>query len=116
MTVMPPGFRQPRRDLRRADPDLRDCLGDWALGMALGALLAVGLLLGDVLGLRTTLWRADRALAGSMLFIGGFALVAGGVASGGMAAWRAGRKDDDEPRGGRPIPALAFAAAPRRAR
>ena len=107
MTFMPPGFRRPRRGLRSADPPL----GDWALGMALGALLAVGLLLGDVLGLRTVLWRADRALAGSMLFIGGFALVAGGV-----AAWRPRRKDDDEPRGGRPIPALAFAAAPRRAR
>ena len=115
MTFMPPVFREPRRRWRRTDPVVRLVIGNWALGMALGALLATGMLLFDVLGLRTLLWRSDVKLAGAVLFIGSFALTFGGVMAAG-AAMLAGRDDDDEPRGGRRIPVLAFAAVSRRAR
>ena len=113
MTFMPPVFRGPRRRWRSTDPVVRLMVGNGALGMALGALLATGILLFDVLGLRTLLWRSDVRLAGSILFIGWFALTFGGVVAAG-AAILAGRDDDDEPRGGPKvplrIPALAYAA------
>jgi hypothetical protein len=115
MTFMPPVFREPRRRWRRVDPVVRLVVGNWALGMVLGALLATGMLLFDALGLRTLLWRSDVALAGTILFIGSFALTFGGVVAA-SAVMRAGQDDDDEPRGGLRAPTLAYAAAARRAR
>ena len=110
MTFMPPVFEDPRRRWRRADPVVRLVVGNWALGMALGALLATGMLLFDFLHLRSLLWRSDVRLAGTILFITSFAFTFGGVVAAG-AAMRAGQDDDDEPRGGQRAPRLAYAAA-----
>ncbi len=111
MTFMPPVFREPRRRWRGSVMQM--AVGDGTLGLALGALLATGALLFDVMGLRTYFWASHFAVMNSLLFIGAGALTLGGlvVASAAMAA---GRDDDDEPRGGRR--ALARVAVSRRMR
>ena len=109
MTYMPPVFENQRRRWRRTDRVLRMMLVNWALGLAVGATLAVGMLAFDVLGLRTLLWRSDIAVVGTVLFVGFFAFSFGGVVAA-TAAMRAGQDDDDEPRGGRRVPVYAYAA------
>ena len=108
MTYMPPVFEDQRRRWRRADPVVRMLLVNWALGLAVGATLAIVVLAVDALGLRTLLWRSDVAVMGTVLFIALFALSFGGIVAA-TAAMRAGQDDDDEPRGGRRAPALAYA-------
>ncbi|MDE3174541.1 MAG: hypothetical protein KGM15_00325 [Pseudomonadota bacterium] len=103
-------LEQQSRRWRRLDRVVRLIIVNWALGMAVGATLALGMLAFDVFGLRTLLWRSDIALAGTVLFVGMFALSFGGVVAA-TAAMRAGRDDDDEPRGGRRAPAPAYVAA-----
>jgi hypothetical protein len=113
MSTMPPIFEEPLRRWRRWDRVVRMMVGHWALGMALGAVLALVWLGFDVLGLRTLLWRSDVAALGSFMFVALFALTFGGVIAA-SAAMRAGQDDDDEPRGG--LRAPAFVTAPRGAR
>lgn len=107
MTYMPP-FQDPRRSWRRMDRVVRMMLVNWALGIGVGACLAAGMLAFDVMGLRTLLWRSDVAVLGTALFVGLFATSFGGIVAA-TAAMRAGRDDDDEPRGGRRAPAYAYA-------
>ena len=114
MTYMPPIFEHPRRGWRRMDRVVRLIIVNWALGMGLGVACA-GLMLGfDILGLRSLLWSSDVAFVGTAAFVTLFALTFGGVVAA-SAAMRAG-DDDDEPRGGRPARAPAFAPLPRAAR
>jgi hypothetical protein len=115
MTYMPPMFEDFRRRWRRMDRIVRMMIFHWALGMGLGAVLAAGLLGFDFLGLRSLLWRSNIAVAGTVMFVGMFALTFGGVVAA-TAAMRAGRDDDEEPRGGLKSPALIYATAPRGAR
>ena len=103
-------FAQQARRWRRLDRVVRLIIVNWALGLGVGATLAIGMLAFDAFGLRTLLWRSDVALVGTVLFVGMFALSFGGVVAA-TAAMRAGRDDDDEPRGGRRAPALAYIAA-----
>ena len=114
MTYMPP-FQDPRRGWRRMDPVLRMMLVNWALGIAVGACLAAGMLAFDVMGLRTLLWHSNVAVLGTVLFVTLFATSFGGIVAA-TAAMRAGKDDDDEPRGGRRAPAYAYAYATVRAR
>jgi hypothetical protein len=113
MTYMPPIFDEPRRNWRKLDRIVRMMIAHWALGMGLGAVMAVGLLAFDFLGLRTLMWRSDMAVVGTILLVASFAFTFGGVIAA-SAAMRAGQDDDDEPRGGLRAPALAL--APRAAR
>jgi hypothetical protein len=115
MTYMPPVFEGPRRRWRRTDRVVRLMLVNWLLGIGVGASLAVGMLAFDVMGLRTLLWRSDVAVLGTALFVGFFATSFGGIVAA-TAAMRAGKDDDDEPRGGRRAPAYAYAYAAVRAR
>ena len=108
MTYMPPVFEGSRRRWRSTDRVVRMLLVNWALGLAVGATLAIGMLAFDILGLRTLLWRSDVAVLGTGLFVAFFAFSFGGIVAA-TAAMRAGQDDDDEPRGGRRAPALAFA-------
>ena len=110
MTFMPPMPGDSRRRRAGWDPVVRLIVVNWALGMGLGASFAVALLAFDFQGIRTLLWRSDVAVVGVILFVGMFALTFGGVVAAG-AAMRAGRDDDDEPRGGLRAPALAYVAA-----
>jgi len=109
MTYMPPSFDERRRRWRSLDRVVRMMIYHWALGMALGAAMAAGLLAFDFLGMRSLLWRSNVALAGTIAFVAMFALTFGGVVAA-TAAMRAGQDDDDEPKGGLRAPALAFAA------
>jgi hypothetical protein len=110
MTYMPPFFEDSRRRWRRNDRVVRLVAGNWAFGMALGATLALLMLALDVLGLRSLLWRSDVAVLGTTLIVAVFALTFGGVIAA-SAVMRAGRDDDDEPRGGHRAPALLYAVA-----
>ena len=112
MIDLPPFLKQPRRRWRRADKVVRLIVGHWALGMALGAVLALVWLGLDVGGLRSLMWRSDVAATATFVFVAMFALTFGGVVAA-AAAMRAG-KDDDEPRGGRRAPAFAAARGARR--
>jgi hypothetical protein len=107
MTYMPP-FNEYGRRWRRTDRVVRLLLVNWLTGLAVGAGLAGGMLAFDVMGLRTLLWRSDVAVLGTGLFVGFFAFSFGGIVAA-TAAMRAGKDDDDEPRGGRLIPAYAYA-------
>ncbi len=115
MTYMPPIFDEPRRRWRRMDRVVRMIIGHWTLGFGAGAVMAMGLLLFDFLGLRSLLWRSNIAAVGMIVFVAMFGLTFGGVIAA-SAAMRAGQDDDDEPRGGTRIRALAAVAAPRGAR
>ncbi len=108
MTYMPPVFDGPRRRWRGMDRVLRMMLVNWLLGLGVGACLAVTMLAFDVLGLRTLLWRSNVAVLGTALFVALFATSFGGIVAA-TAAMCAGQDDDDEPRGGRRVPALAYA-------
>jgi hypothetical protein len=114
MTYMPP-FQDPRRRWRRMDRVVRLMLVNWLLGIGVGACLALGMLAFDVMGLRTLLWRSNVAVLGTVLFVSFFATSFGGIVAA-TAAMRAGRDDDDEPRGGRRAPAHSYAYATVRAR
>jgi hypothetical protein len=114
MTYMPP-FDDYGRRWRRMDRVVRLLIANWALGMGIGAALAVFMLAVDFMGLRTLLWRSDVAVMGTALIIAVFAFTFGGLVAA-TAAMRAGRDDDDEPRGGRRAPAYAYAHAVARGR
>ena len=102
--------RQIRR-WRQLDRVVRLILVNWALGLGVGATLALGVLAFDLFGLRALLGRTDVALLGAAMFVAMFALTFAGVVAA-TAAMRAGRDDDDdEPRGGRQAPVLAPIAA-----
>ena len=110
MIPLPPLFEPLRRRWRRLDRVVRMMIANWALGIGVGAALAAATLAFDALGLRSLLWRSDVAALGSAVFIALFALTFGGVVAA-TAAMRAGRDDDDEPRGGLRAAALKQAAA-----
>jgi hypothetical protein len=109
MTYMPPMFEGPRHSWRSLDRVVRTIIVNWALGVAVGACLAGGMLAFDIMGLRTLLWRSDVAVLGTTLFVALFATSFGGIVAA-TAAMRAGKDDDDEPRGGKRAPAYAYAA------
>ena len=95
---------------------------NWAFGMAIGVFCAALLLVLDVFGLRSLLWRSDIAVIGSAMLCAAFAFTFGG----GVAAAAVMQFDEsnDEPRGrrcrarpSRPLRVLAAfvrAEAPRR--
>jgi len=114
MTYMPPVFEHPLSRWRRMDRVVRLVIANWALGVAVGAACAVFMLGFDIMGLRSLLWSSDIAVVGTAAFVLLFALSFGGVVAA-TAVMRVG-DDDDEPRGGRRAPVLAYAAAPRAAR
>lgn len=107
MSYAPPLLAEPRRRWRRADPVVRMIVAHWALGMALGALLALVWLGFDVLGLRSLIWRSDVAAMATFVFVAMFALTFGGVVAA-TAVMQAGKDDGDEPRGGLRAPAIGL--------
>ena len=88
---------------------------NWLGGMAIGVVCAALLLIFDVAGVRSLLWRSDMAFAGTLMLTAAFAFTFGGL----VCAAAVMRADDDDdrgpPRGGRRFrlagrTGLAFAA------
>jgi hypothetical protein len=95
---------------------------NWAFGMGVGVFCAALLLVFDVFGIRSLLWRSDVAFVGSAMLCASFAFTFGGVVA--AAAVMQFDESDDEPRGrrrragraglGRPAGAPVRAEAPGR--
>lgn len=93
---------------------------NWAFGMAIGVFCASLLLVFDIFGIRSLLWRSDVAFVGTAMLCAAFAFTFGGV----VAAAAVMQIDDssDAPRGRRagpqrprePVAAPVHAEAQRR--
>ena len=108
-------FLEFKRRWRRVDRLVRTMIVNWIGGMAVGVVCAALLLIFDVAGVRSLLWRSDMAVAGTLMLMAAFAFTFGGL----VCAAAVMRADDDDrgpPRGGRKFrlpkaTGLAFAAA-----
>lgn len=72
---------------------------NWGFGMAIGVFCAALLLIFDLFGLRSLLWRSDIAFAGTAMLCAAFAFTFGGVVA--AAAVMQFDESDDHRRGGR---------------
>jgi hypothetical protein len=72
---------------------------NWAFGMGIGVFCAALLLVFDVFGLRSLLWRSDVAAMGAAMLCAAFAFTFGGVVA--AAAVMQFDESGDEPRGRR---------------
>jgi len=85
---------------------VRTMIVNWLGGMAVGVVCAALLLIFDVAGVRSLLWRSDMAVAGTLMLTAAFAFTFGGL----VCAAAVMRADDDDDRGpprGRRKPRLA---------
>jgi len=72
---------------------------NWAFGMGIGLFCAVLLLVLDIFGIRSLLWRSDIAFVGAAMLCAAFAFTFGGVVA--AAAVMQFDESDEEPRGRR---------------
>jgi len=72
---------------------------NWAFGMAIGVFCAALLLVFDLFGLRSLLWRSNVAIVGSAMLCAAFAFTFGGVVA--AAAVMQFDQSEDHRRGGR---------------
>jgi hypothetical protein len=72
---------------------------NWAFGMGIGVFCAALLLVFDIFGLRSLLWRSDVAVIGAAMLCAAFAFTFGGVVA--AAAVMQFDESSDEPRGRR---------------
>jgi len=70
---------------------------NWAFGMGIGVFCAALLLVFDIFGIRSLLWRSDVAFVGSAMLCAAFAFTFGGVVA--AAAVMQLDESDDAPRG-----------------
>jgi len=72
---------------------------NWAFGMSIGVFCAALLLIFDIFGIRSLLWRSDIAVVGSAMLCAAFAFTFGGVVA--AAAVMHFEQSHDQPRGRR---------------
>jgi hypothetical protein len=72
---------------------------NWAFGMGVGVFCAALLLVFDIFGIRSLLWRSDVAFVGSAMLCASFAFTFGGVVA--AAAVMQFDESENEPRGRR---------------
>ena len=101
------------------NPLVRMIVLHWALGGALGVLLAAALLIFDIFGLRTLLIRSDALVPGLFMLFVGFGPTFGGVVAATAVMFQKGEDEDDDEEDGPPsgglrgrIPRMQPALAP----